>query len=114
MNESLSSLQTPKECWQFAKMHPDLASEAYRRAIELRLLKYVDLHGEINKVEKELLKAIYAYEDELSESNIKEYLQEEPGGWSNATGSSKRQKSLLLAKIGNQVGLYWSKWVCRI
>lgn len=71
MNKSLPNLQTPKECWQFAKMYPDLASEAYRRAIELRVLKYVDLHGEINKLEKELLKAIYAYEDVLSESKHK-------------------------------------------
>jgi hypothetical protein len=69
MNKEISKLQTPQECWQFAKIHDDIAPEAYRRAIELRVLKYVDIEGEINKVEKELLKALYAYEDVLSEKN---------------------------------------------
>ena len=45
--------------------YPDLAREARRRAIELRAIA----HGNKSGVEIELLKALYAYEEVLSEKN---------------------------------------------
>ena len=65
MNKIISELKTPEECIQFAKKCTELAREARRRAIELRVLA----HGNNNAVETELLKALYAYEEVLSEKN---------------------------------------------
>jgi hypothetical protein len=45
--------------------NPDLAREARRRAVELRATAY----GGKTEVELELLKALYAYEEVLSEKN---------------------------------------------
>ena len=45
--------------------NPDLARKARRRAVELRAISY----GNKNEVELELLKALYAYEEVLSEKN---------------------------------------------
>jgi len=67
MDEIINLLKTPEECTQLAKVFTDLARQARRRAIELRVLT----HGKLSEVEKELLKALYAYEDVLSEKNKK-------------------------------------------
>ena len=45
--------------------NPELALKARRRAVELRAISY----GNKSEVELELLKAIYAYEEVLSEKN---------------------------------------------
>lgn len=65
MDEIISKLKTPEECIQFAKKCTALAREARRRAIELCALT----HGNSSVVETELLKALYAYEEVLSEKN---------------------------------------------
>lgn len=65
MDEIISILKTPEECMQLAKVFTDLARQARRRAIELR----ASAHGKKTEVEKELLKAIYAYEEILSTRN---------------------------------------------
>lgn len=62
-------LKTPDECLDLEKRvrdtNPNLAQRARRRAIELRAQEY----GVKNDVERELLKAIYAYEEVLSHKN---------------------------------------------
>ena len=69
MDEIIQKLKTPEECMQLAKnvrdKYPDLAREARRRAIELRAIA----HGNKSAVEIELLKALYAYEEVISEKN---------------------------------------------
>ena len=70
MDERVARLQTPEDCERFAKNasargHPELAKEARRRAVELRAEK----HGAVNAAEREALKAIYAYEELLTEKN---------------------------------------------
>ena len=65
MDDIISKLKTSQECIEFAEKCSNLAQKAYLRAIELRILT----HGEKNEVEKELLKAIYAYEEVLSQKN---------------------------------------------
>jgi len=69
MEDIIQKLKTPGECIQLAKnvrdRNPDLAREARRRAVELRAIAY----GNKNEVELELLKALYAYEEVLSEKN---------------------------------------------
>jgi hypothetical protein len=71
MEEIIKKLKTPAECIQLAKnvieRNPNLAREARRRAIELRAIS----HGSIRDVEFELLKALYAYEEILTEKNKK-------------------------------------------
>lgn len=69
MDEIIEKLSTPKECTQLAKnvadSRPELAKKARRRGIELKALT----HGNKSPVEMELLKAVYAYEEVLSEKN---------------------------------------------
>lgn len=69
MNDIIQKLKTPEECIQLAKnvreRNPDLAQKARRRAVELRAISY----GNKSEVELELLKALYAYEEVLSEKN---------------------------------------------
>jgi len=69
MDERLLQLKTPADCMQFAmnvqNKFPELAREARRRAVELR----AEAHEIKNLVELELLKALYAYEEVLSEKN---------------------------------------------
>jgi hypothetical protein len=69
MDEIIQKLTTPAECMQLAinvlDRNPDLAREARRRAVELRAAS----HGIKTAVELELLKALYAYEEVLSEKN---------------------------------------------
>ena len=70
MDERVESLRTPEECKKFAANaikhgRSDLALEAKRRAVDLQ----ADKHGATKDVEKEALKAIYAYETILSAKN---------------------------------------------
>jgi hypothetical protein len=69
MYDIIQKLTTPEECMQLAinvrDTNPDLAREARRRAVELRAAS----HGIKSTVELELLKALYAYEEVLSEKN---------------------------------------------
>ncbi len=69
MDDIIQKLKTPEECMQLAKnvrdRNPDLVQKARRRAVELRAISY----GNKNEVELELLKALYAYEEVLSEKN---------------------------------------------
>lgn len=71
MDDIISKLKTPEQCIQLAKnvieRNPDLAKEARRRAVELRAIAY----GSTKRVELELLKALYAYEEVLTEKNKK-------------------------------------------
>jgi hypothetical protein len=73
VGERLQNLKTPEECEQFMKnvqdKYPDLAREARRRAVELRAKALSDKSGYKDQVEMELLKALYAYEEVLSEKN---------------------------------------------
>ena len=69
MDERIQQLKTPEECIQLEinvrDKNPELAREARRRAVELRAAA----HGIKSAVELELLKALYAYEEVLSEKN---------------------------------------------
>jgi len=69
MDERIQQLKTTEECMQLAinvrDRNPDLAREARRRAVELRAIAHVNKSA----VEIELLKALYAYEEVLSEKN---------------------------------------------
>jgi hypothetical protein len=69
MHEIIPKLKTPDECLQLiknvAERNPDLAREARRRAVELK----VNAHGSKTEVERELLYALYAYEEVLSQKN---------------------------------------------
>jgi len=71
MDDIISKLKTPEQCIQLAKnvieRNPNLAKEARRRAVELRAIAY----GSTKRVEVELLKALYAYEEVLTEKNKK-------------------------------------------
>ncbi len=71
MEDIISKLKTPAQCIQLAKnvieRNPSLAQEARRRAVELRAISY----GSTKEIELELLKALYAYEEVLTEKNKK-------------------------------------------
>jgi len=67
MDEMINRLKTPEECIKYADRCSKLAQQARLRAIELRAQAY----GEVSEVERELLKAIYAYEEGLSRKNRK-------------------------------------------
>lgn len=72
MDERVKKIKTPEECEVFAKNalernRPDLASEAKRRAVELR----AELYGAKSEAENEALQAIYAYEEVLTKKNGK-------------------------------------------
>ncbi len=66
MDETVRRLNTPEECEQFIKnvqkKWPNLAQEARRKAVELRAAA----HGAQTAAERELLQAVYAYEEVLS------------------------------------------------
>lgn len=63
MDERVKNLKTPEACIRFAKFYPDLALDARIRRIELQAFS----HDSQSTVETELLKALYAYEEVLSE-----------------------------------------------
>jgi len=65
MDEIIGKLKTPEECRQFIVKYSDLVRQARQRAIELR----ASAHQAQDVVDYELLQALYAYEDILSEKN---------------------------------------------
>lgn len=65
MEEIICTLKTPEECWHLERIFTDLANQALRRAIELR----TDAYGHNGQVEKELIEAIYAYEEVLAKKH---------------------------------------------
>jgi hypothetical protein len=69
MNDIIQKLTTPEECMQLAvnvrDRNPELARQARRRAVELRAAS----RGAKSVVELELYKAVYAYEEVLSEKH---------------------------------------------
>ena len=65
MEEIVQILNTSEECDLVAKIFSNLARTARLRSIELRAKS----HGKINLVEYELYKALYAYEDVLTEKH---------------------------------------------
>jgi hypothetical protein len=67
MHELVERIKNPDLCYVFAKNatrngHPELALQAYRRAVDLRAQR----HEEASEAEQAALRAIYAYEEALS------------------------------------------------
>jgi hypothetical protein len=66
MHEAVRRLKTFEECEEFAKLvgqrDPGLAIQARRKAVELRAAA----HGAQTLVEKEIVRAVYAYEEAAS------------------------------------------------
>lgn len=72
MNELVTRIREPELCYVFAKNarrngHPELALQAYRHAVDLR----VQQHEVESEAEAAALRAIYAYEEALSYSRGK-------------------------------------------
>ncbi len=65
MDDVIKKLQTPEDCYRFIDKYSELISQARQRAIDLKMGK----HQDNKEVEKELLKAIYAYEEILTKRN---------------------------------------------
>jgi hypothetical protein len=67
MHELVERIKKPELCYVFAKNavnrgHPELALQAYRRAVDLR----AEQHEDQSEAEQAALRAIYAYEEALS------------------------------------------------
>jgi len=67
MHELVKRIKDPKLCYVFAKNaisrgHPQLAMQAYRRAVDLR----TEQHETHSEAEKAAVRSIYAYEEALS------------------------------------------------
>ena len=72
MDELVLRIKDPDLCYVFARNagrrgHPELALQAYRRAVDLR----AEQHGAVTEVEFSALRAIYAYEEALSHNKGK-------------------------------------------
>ena len=72
MHELVTRIKEPELCYVFAKNatrngHPELALQAYRRAVDLRAQQ----HPASCEAEAAALRAIYAYEEALSYSRGK-------------------------------------------
>jgi hypothetical protein len=72
MHELVMRIQEPELCYVFARNarhrgHPELALQAHRRAVDLR----VERAGASSEVEFAALRAIFAYEEALSYSKGK-------------------------------------------
>lgn len=65
MDEIIRNLKTYEECIRFVDKYSELIQQARQKAIELKVNRYEN----ISIVEKELLKAIYAYEEILTKKN---------------------------------------------
>lgn len=65
MGMDLTQLNTPEECLAFAEECSRLAREARRKAVELRAV----IHTQSTDVERELWKAVIAYEEILTKKN---------------------------------------------
>ena len=72
MHELVERIRDPELCYVFARNatrrgHPELALEAYRRAVDLR----AEQHETGSEAEHAAVRAIYAYEEALSYSRGK-------------------------------------------
>ena len=72
MHELVLRINEPDKCYVFArnatrKGHPELALEAYRRAVDLR----AEQHEATSDLEFAAVRAIYAYEEALSHTRGK-------------------------------------------
>ena len=72
MHELVLRIKDPGLCYVFARNatdrgHPELALQAYRRAVDLR----AEEHDAASEAERSALRAIYAYEEALSYSKGK-------------------------------------------
>ena len=72
MDERVLRINDPDKCYVFARNatrqgHPELALQAYRRAVDLR----AGQHGTASDVEFAAVRAIYAYEEALSQARGK-------------------------------------------
>jgi len=72
MHELVLRIKDPELCYVFARNatdrgHPELALQAYRRAVDLR----AEQHDTASEAERSALRAIYAYEEALSYSKGK-------------------------------------------
>ena len=72
MHELVLRIKDPELCYVFARNaiyrgHPELALQAYRRAVDLR----AEQHDTSSEAERSALRAIYAYEEALSYSKGK-------------------------------------------
>ncbi len=65
MDPIIKKLKTPEECEFFIKKYTELVYQARQKAIELRAVS----HGNLEGVESELYKALYAYEEVLTRKN---------------------------------------------
>ncbi len=68
MHELVQRIREPELCYVFARNaqrqgHPDLAVQAYRRAVDLRAESYATE----NELELAAVKAIFAYEEAMSQ-----------------------------------------------
>ncbi len=72
MHELVERIREPELCYVFARNaerrgHPELALQAYRRAVDLR----AEQHGADTAQELDALRVIYAYEEALSHNKGK-------------------------------------------
>jgi len=65
MDEIIKRLDTPEKCYEYVDRFTNLANQARQRAIELK----ASSHELLDNVEKELLMALYAYEEILTKKN---------------------------------------------
>ena len=71
MHELVTRIRKPELCYVFAKNatsrgHPELAVQAYRRAVDLRAEQHRAASGSGSDAEEAALRSIYAYEEALS------------------------------------------------
>ncbi|MEP4484574.1 MAG: hypothetical protein ABJ013_02990 [Halioglobus sp.] len=72
MHELVARISDPEKCYVFArnairKGHPELATQAYRRAVDLR----AEQHDVATEAEHAAARAIFAYEEALSHAKGK-------------------------------------------
>jgi len=77
MEEIVKQLKTAKECQEFIKKQKKLIDETRQWSLDLR----VKACGCSMDIEKELWRAIYAYEDVLTESTTEQLWHQEQDKW---------------------------------
>ena len=105
MHELVERIKEPELCYVFAKNaikrgHPELALEAYRRAVDLR----AEQHGADTEAEFAAVRAIYAYEEALG--YIKGKRTRATGTWQlvNRNGLLAAIQKRLQSRSGEDVG----------
>jgi hypothetical protein len=105
MHELVERIKEPELCYVFARNaikrgHPELALEAYRRAVDLR----AEQHGADTEAEFAAVRAIYAYEEALG--YIKGKRTRATGTWQmvNRNGLLAAIQKRLQSRSGEDVG----------